>query len=394
MILSKRWYLLIGTLIVLLAGLPGYYYFKPAAIKLVLIKKSFAQLPEWSKDDHGQALLALQRSCHEILKRSPTANFSFLPQSGSVADWQKICLAAAKIKNTDHHAARVFFETWFQPYQVSDGKRIEGLFTGYYLPLLHGSMKADKKYMTPIYGMPNDLIKINLGLFRANLAGTTIIAQQTKNKLHPYPDRAAIINGAINKRAPVLLWGDNAIDLFFAQIQGSALVELPNGKRVIIHYAGSNGRPYTAIGKVLIAQNALPSQNISMQTIRTWLQEHPQEINTVLNQNASYVFFSLMAGPDPLGMEQVPLLSQRSLAVDTSILPLGAPIWLDTTAPVANAKNLIPFQHLLIAQDTGGAIRGIVRGDVYWGAGDDAAFSAGHMQSSGKFWILLPRSCA
>jgi membrane-bound lytic murein transglycosylase A len=186
----------------------------------------------------------------------------------------------------------------------------------------------------------------------------------------------------------VLVWTDNLLDVFFAQIQGSAIVELPDHERLIINYAGTNGRAYTAIGKILLERNAIPKNNLSMQTLRIWLEQHPEEINTVLNSNASYVFFKILKNGDPLGSEQIPLLPERSLAVDTRFIPLGAPLWLSTTLPTHTPSA---FQHLMIAQDTGGAIKGIIRGDVYWGASEKAADIAGHMQSDGQYWILLPK---
>jgi membrane-bound lytic murein transglycosylase A len=310
-----------------------------------------------------------------------------------VGYWQQACLAANKIAATDLPRARMFFETWFEPYRVIDNYHRQGLFTGYYLPILHGSLQPNQHYNVPVYGLPNDLVRINLGLFKPALKGMTLIAQLRNNQLYPYPDRSQITAGAINKNARVLLWVDNPIDVFFAQIQGSALVELPNHQQLLLSYAGRNGRAYTAIGNVLLAKKALPKAMISMQTIRDWLTQNSSEANAVLNQNASYVFFNLSKAAPAIGSERVPLLPGRSLAVDNSLIPFGAPLWINTTAPQKNAPTA-PLQRLLIAQDTGGVIKGMVRGDIYWGAGEDAAYIAGHMQSSGQLWILLPRQGA
>jgi membrane-bound lytic murein transglycosylase A len=366
----------------------GLSYLNRAYPHLFLSKKSFVQLPAWKNDDHYQALLAFQRSCTEIQKRNPQVAFAAAPESGNVRAWQTICTAANQLTQNDNEAARKFFETWFDPYQVHNNLSSHGLFTGYYLPLLQGSLKPDKRFSIPIYAIPNDLITINLGKFHHELTGKTLVGQLKNNKLYQYPDRSAINQGAIQQQTKVLVWTDNLLDVFFAQIQGSAIVELPDHERLIINYAGTNGRAYTAIGKILLERNAIPKNNLSMQTLRIWLEQHPEEINTVLNSNASYVFFKILKNGDPLGSEQIPLLPERSLAVDTRFIPLGAPLWLSTTLPTHTPSA---FQHLMIAQDTGGAIKGIIRGDVYWGASEKAADIAGHMQSDGQYWILLPK---
>ncbi len=357
---------------------------------LSLSKTTFKKLSDWEEDDQTQGLIAFKKSCEEILKRDPKAPFSDLPHSKTNQTWQTICVAANKIVNPNKKIAQDFFETWFIPYSVKDNFNPQGFFTGYYLPQLQGSLKKTKQYTVPIYGVPTDLVKVNLGLFNAELSNKTIVGQLKDNLLIPYPDRAAINKGALGKNANIIAWTDNIIDIFFAQIQGSALLELPDHQQRIMGYASSNGRPYTPIGKVLIANNAIDKKNLSMQTIRTWLIQHPEQAADILNQDASFVFFTLQT-KGPLGTEQVPLTPEHSLAVDTHFIPLGAPIWLKTEAPQNNPQNsLSPYQHLLIAQDTGGAIKGIIRGDIYWGAGENAAFSAGHMKQSGRYWILLP----
>jgi membrane-bound lytic murein transglycosylase A len=358
---------------------------------LFLSKTTYAKLPAWNNDDPTLALHAFQRSCAEILKRKPDDLFSKHMAGGAVRDWQSICVAANQLTSNDAKAARQFFETWFEPYQIRNNLNSHGLFTGYYLPLLQGSLKPDKRFSIPIYGVPNDLITVQLGTFHQDLTGKTLIAQLKNNKLYKYPDRNAINQGAIQKNAQVLVWTDNLLDVFFAQIQGSAMVELPNHERFIINYAATNGLPYTAIGKILIENKAITKENMSMQTLRAWLEKHPDEINAILNSNASYVFFKVLKNSDPLGSEKIPLLPERSLAVDTRFIPLGAPLWLNTTLPTNTSNTPAAFQRLVIAQDTGGAIKGIIRGDVYWGASDKAADIAGHMQSDGQYWILLPK---
>lgn len=391
--ISKK--IIISILALTCAGIFLFNYLTVSKSKLSLTQTQFHRLPNWDQDDHSQAFVALQQSCGEILKRNAQDAFSSLPQSGKVMDWQTICAAALKITKPDKMLAQQFFETWFLPYSVKNYFNSQGLFTGYYLPLLQGSLKKSAHYSIPIYALPKDLVRVNLKVFRPEFLGKNIVGQLKNNKLYPYPERAQINSGAIHSAAKVLVWCNNLIDVFFAQIQGSAVVKLANQKQFLIGYIGDNGRPYTPIGKVLADQRALDRKSVSMQSIRQWLVQHPDQIDSILNHNASYVFFRALKTSEPLGAEQVPLTAQRSLAVDTRYIPLGAPVWLDTQIPQINSeKQFTPFQHLLIAQDTGGSIKGVVRGDVYWGAGDEAAVIAGRMQSKGRYWILLPRQAS
>lgn len=366
-------------------------YVNSSSEKLVLTQSTFKALPNWAQDDPSQALLAFQKSCAEILKRDPDSAFSNLPQGGQVSDWQAICKAAVNLTHPDKLAAQQFFEHWFQPFKVKNNFTSRGLFTGYYLPLLHGSLKKDKRYSVPIYSLPKDLISVDLSPFRSEFSKKAIVGRLEKNVLIPYPDRSAIENGAINKYSKVLVWSDDVIDVFFAQIQGSAIIELPQHQQILMGYAGTNGRPYTAIGRVLIDNKFLPKEKISMQSIRSWLLQHPEQINTILNQNASYVFFHILKGNDPLGTEHVPLTKERTLAVDTRYIPLGAPVWIDTSVQRNAESAAISYRRLMVAQDTGGAIKGIIRSDIYWGTGDEAAYIAGTMKNTGRYWILLPK---
>ena len=209
-----------------------------------------------------------------------------------------------------------------------------------------------------------------------------------------FADGVAIDRGALNGRGLELLWVDDAVDRFFLEIQGSGQVRLPDGGMVRVGYADQNGRPYRAIGKDLIEIGAVPREQMSMQAIRAWLEANPAEAPAMMARNPSVVFFSelknLAAADGPLGAQGVPLTPGRSLAVDRKFLPLGAPVWLDTTAPAPGGER--PLRRLVIAQDTGGAIRGPVRGDLFWGAGPEAERLAGHMKSPGRLYLLLPRS--
>jgi membrane-bound lytic murein transglycosylase A len=343
-------------------------------------------------DDHVEALQTFKKSCKEIAARNPELPFSNNMAAGKNAEWQRICKAAMLLQEPDQDMARDFFETWFEPYAVTDNRDPQGLFTGYYLPVLKGSLKKNKQYTVPIYGVPSDLVKIDLGRFVPHLSEKVIVGQVKNHALNVYPKRSAIHNGAIKHSAEVLVWVNDAIDSFFAHIQGSALVQFADGKQQLLGYAGNNGHRYTSIGKLLIENNSLTEDNVSMQTIRTWLLAHPDQMHKILNKNESYVFFRFLENTDPIGAEQVPLTPRRTLAVDTRFVPLGAPVWLDTVHPESTSSEIKSFNHLMVAQDTGGSIKGIVRADIYWGPGEEAAFIAGHMRSTGKYWILLPRA--
>lgn len=368
-----------------------FNFLKHEPPRLTLYKTSFYHLKQWTKDNHHAALIAFKNSCSEILRRPPEAPFNAIPESGKVSDWQKICLAAEKVDSTNPASAQHFFERWFDPYEVLDRTTAQGFFTGYYLPLLQASLTPTNDFRFPIFGIPNDLIKVNIDLFRPDIVGKPLIGYLLQNRLIPYYDRAAISSGILTDKAPILAWGNDEIDIFFAQIQGSAVLSLPDQRKIVIGYAGDNGRPYLAIGRVLLQRKELDKKNISMQSIRAWLQTHPRERDQVLNANPSYVFFQYLKDKNPLGSEHVPLTPMRSLAVDPQYIPLGIPVWLDTAIPDFISKKSIPFQHLLMAQDTGGAIKGVIRGDIYCGEGNEAAYVAGNMQNKGKYWLLFPK---
>lgn len=364
----------------------------PSSTDNTLIATPFSQLPGWLQDQHSKAFTAFQLSCQEVSKRPTKSTIQLLPtQIGFAANWQPACRAAMQVKSLSDRAARLFFENWFTPYAVmnADGQP-NGLFTGYYLPLIKVSTHPSAQYSIPIYGIPSDLVKVDLGLFPINLAGKSIAGKVQHGQLIPYPDRAAIVSGAIKQEAPVIAWTNNWIDLFFAQVQGSAIIQFPNHSQQLIGYAGSNGHPYTSIAKILIAENQLDPKSISMKTLRDWLSQHPKQLHHVLNTDASYVFFKNLPFTAPLGTQQIPLTANRSLAIDQHYLIMGMPIWLQTNLP-ANHGGLKPFEHLMISQDTGGAIKGIVRGDIYFGAGEEAEWLAGNMQNQGKYWVLLPK---
>ena len=353
---------------------------------------TFASLDGWQRDDPREALAAFRRSC-AALQAQGDRPIGPAPGFGRGADWQAPCAAAAD-GAPSAAAARRFFEAWFQPYQVHDNGDPEGLFTGYYEPVLNGSRRPSPRYRVPLHVAPADLSRIDLGRFNPELEGYAIYGRIADDEFVPYYSRGEIEQGALVGRQLELLWVDDPIAKFFLQIQGSGQVRLDDGAVVRVGYAAPNGHPYRAIGRDLIEIGALTQEEVSLQSIRAWLQAHPQQAAALMARNPSYIFFQehpeLGAADGPLGTQGVPLTAGRSLAVDRRFLPLGAPLWLDTTAPWPEGEA--PLRRLMVAQDTGGAIKGVVRGDIYWGAGEHAEAIAGRMRSPGRYAILLPRA--
>jgi membrane-bound lytic murein transglycosylase A len=258
------------------------------------------------------------------------------------------------------------------------------------VPELKGSRQKNAAYHVPIYRVPDDLVTADLGLFKPDLKGVQIVGKVEKGKLKPYDNRAEIDAGALADRGFEILYVDDPIDAFFLHIQGSGRVVMEDGTKVSIGYAGTNGQPYVAIGRGLVDSGALGKDDVSMQSIRKWLADHPGEAEKTMEANPSYVFFRELPGDAALGAQGVALTPERSLAVDHRFLPYGLPLWLDAEAPDSSER----LRRLMIAQDTGGAIKGPVRGDFFWGFGHGAGEMAGRMKSKGRYFLLLPRGAA
>jgi membrane-bound lytic murein transglycosylase A len=357
----------------------------------------FGELASWTQSDTRGALQAFLRSCAVLAARSDDAPLGGVNYAGTAGEWHPVCNAAALVPTESPEAARGFFESEFVPYRVAAGSGA-GLFTGYYEPLLRGSRTRHGPYQTPLYGVPGDLVNVDLGLFRENLRGQRIVGKVTDGRLIPYPAREEIESSGLRESTPIL-FVDDSIDAFFLQIQGSGRVVLDDGTVVRAVFAAQNGRPYTAIGAILVRRGELLLEAVSMQSIRAWLLAHPAEAQQLMNTNASYVFFAEQPIGDPSlgasGAQGVPLTPEASLAVDLTVHALGVPVWLETIAHDSDTTkpNRI-FHRLLVMQDTGGAIRGAVRGDVYWGYSAEAGAIAGRMRSEGRMTVLLPRSVA
>jgi len=302
------------------------------------------------------------------------------------------CTRARALGAPGASEVREFFETYFQPYQVvnRDGSA-EGLVTGYYEPLLRGARKRGGKYQTPLYRVPDDILSVEFSTVVPELKGQHLRGRLAGNKVLPYPARAELLqsNALAGKE---IVWVDDPVAAFFLQVQGSGRVQLADSHETVrLAYADQNGQPYKSIGRYLIDKGELQADQASMQGIKAWLMAHPRREQELLNANPRYVFFREEAVSDPKagpkGALGVPLTPQRSIAVDPQSVPLGSPVFLATTQPNSSAA----LRRLVIAQDTGSAIKGGVRADYFWGFGDQAGNRAGKMKQRGAMWVLLPK---
>lgn len=365
----------------------------------------FDRLPGWSADRLSEAMPAFRLSCRRLSSFGPETSLGGMPDgtavlaAGTVAGtWAPVCAAADSVPDGDDRAARAFFEKYLEAHAMSYGEGGRALFTGYYEPEVAGARQRGGVYQTPIYRRPGNLVQVATGPDPRGLRvgqrahpGKRTAGRAAAPRVIPVPDRAGIVHGALAGRGLELAWLADPIDAFFLQIQGSGRVLLANGEVMRVGYAGTNGRPYVAVGKVLMDRGEMERDQVSMQSIRAWLNAHPDQANAVMNANPSYVFFREVEDVSPdqgaVGALGVPLTPMRSLAVDRAFVALGVPIYIATTDPVDGK----PIRRLVLAQDTGGAIKGPVRGDIFFGWGKDAEERAGLMKGSGAAWVLLPR---
>lgn len=390
--MMKKSYVIILTSIVISGIVLGYLLFKPRPVKMTLKSVSFAELPGWAHVDMHNSLLTFQTSCRTFLRQSPTKSVGSESVNLIAKDWHAVCNKALSFKNNvSNDDIRHFFETSFTPMEYVDKNSVRGLFTGYYMPLLRGSRHKTEEFQVPIYGIPRNLITVDLSLFDSKLKNRRIVGRLKGQRLIPFYTREEINSGVIKEDAPVIAWINDWVDRSFLEIQGSGVIELDNHQQLVINYAAENGAPYTSIAKVLIDLGVMSKDNASMQRIRKYLVTHFEALHDILNKNKSFVFFEVVAQNKAMGSQGVPLTPGYSLAVDRKWVPLGAPIWLSTQKPQHHSKVQVKFERLMIAQDTGGAIKGPVRGDVYWGAGEKATSIAGRMKNPGFYWILLPK---
>ena len=354
----------------------------------------FSKLPGWDNANLRASLGAFQRSCGVFLKHDPERLVGSEFISMRAKHWYPACNAAMQLKNPSDNEIRNFFQTWFKPFAMCNSKPVKGLFTGYYSPLFKGSLKKTPYYSVPIYGLPKQLITAHLNKFNAEFKNKKIIGRVVGQQLVPYYTSQQIDAGALDGVAPVIAWVHSPLERLTLGIEGSGIVKLTNGKKLVLGYAGENGAPYTAIAKVLIEKGVMTYDNASMQHIAEYFKQHPNQMQTILHRNKSFVFFTVLKQPDALGAQGIALTPGYSMAVDRHWLPMGAPLWLTTTRPNEDGTTQKKLHRLMIAQDTGGAIRGPVRGDFYWGAGERAAAIAGRMKNHGYYWVLLPKEIA
>jgi len=342
----------------------------------VFTQVTWDALPGWREDNIAEAWSAFTAGCSALATRDV---------------WRDVCATSSRLSNPSAEAVRLFFESNFVPYQVSSQTSgEEGLITGYYEPLLRGSRKQTPRYRYPVYGVPEDLVVVDLGELYPELKNMRLRGRIEGRRLVPYYDRARIEGGEAPLRGKEIVWVDDAVELFFLHVQGSGRILLDTGETLRVGYADQNGYPYRSIGRVLIDRGELSPEQVSMQSIQAWARRNPTKAVELLNSNASYVFFRELpaSAGGPPGSLGVPLTARRSVAIDPRYVPLGAPVFIAATWP--NSPK--PLNRLVLAQDTGGAIRGPVRADFFWGYGEAAAREAGRMKQRLRMWMLWPRN--
>lgn len=383
------------------------YRFQPTGSDAVYTVVAHQQLPNWQQQVFGASLGAFQKSCLKIAQQ---------PQ------WQNVCRQASHLSTTDNASAQAFFERYFTAWQVSDKGNPQGTFTGYYEPVLYGNNSQTATARFPIYGIPRDLVSVSLpshlrdkkGVVRISATGTnsgtisengnysanlslfpitatskTLKGRFVGNQFVPYYTRKEINGGALNGIAPILGYANDPVELFFLHIQGSGRLQLPSGQTIRLGFADKNEYPYVSIGRYMANQGYLPLAQTSMQGIKAWMAQNPHKLAEVLGQNPSYIFFRQLDGSPsegPIGALGVPLSGEYSGAVDRRYITLGAPLFVATTHPDTQQS----LTRLIMAQDTGSAIKGAVRVDYFWGYGDAAGQTAGKMKNAGQVWQLLP----
>ncbi len=359
----KRWRQVCVSALLLLCAACGDV---PEAKRFSTHEKDYAHLPGWADDNHAEALDAFLTSCPLMAARerepSSASKLGVKP-----ALWRSLCEDGLHAKG-NRAKAREFFERRFLPVEVEEGGKPQGLFTGYYVPLLHGSLKKQGDYIYPVYAPPPEL------------------ATQK-----PYATRAEIEGGKLKGRGLEIVWVDDPVMLFFMHVQGSGRIRLTNGKDLYLGFAGKNEQPYVSLGKVVGDEGLLPKDKIDFFTLRQWLYDHPKQAAKIMQRNTSFVFFTPREHSGPIGAAGAVLTPGRSLAVDNAYIPYGLPLFLTTELPTPPHGAPEPFNRLMIAQDTGTAIRGAVRGDIFFGSGKKAEYFAGNMKGRGSYSLLIPR---
>ncbi len=362
--------LLALLLAISLAGCAGWFAPPPGIGRAV----AWSKLPGWEQDRHAAAWPALLRSCEKLSARD--------------AVWGNLCLAARALETPDDAAARAFFEASFRAHRVNPDNGRDGLVTGYYEPVLNGSITRSERFRWPLYKRPDNLLIVDIASLYPELKGRPVRGRLEGNRVLPFYSRAEIGNGKNPLAGQELLWVEDPVEAFLLQVQGSGRVRLTDGSEVAVGYADQNGHPYRSLGGRLIEMGALTREEVTLKSIRDWLAAHPEETRALLNSNPSYIFFTQRdaALDGPLGSLGVALTPERSIAVDPAYITLGLPVWLDAILP-----DGMVLQRLTFAQDTGGAIKGAVRADLFFGRGAEAGRLAGEMKQRGHLYVLLPK---
>ena len=334
---------------------------------------SYEALPDWDCGDQMYAYQALQNSCKVIVNNTSYSE-----------DWIDSCTSILHTTAHTDRRAREILEQNFSPFLVRYDDKVDGLFTGYYAPAIAGSLYRTAEFPVPIYKTPEDLIQQKT---RSGIKYGRIV----NGKLIPYYTREEIANNNLFSQKDIIAWVGSRVERTFLQIQGSGRIELTNGDNLLVGYESQNGQPYRPIGRYLLENNLLPRDEITMQSIKKWLYKHPQDTDKVLNYDPSFVFFHLLSHDNPIGAQGIPLTPGYSIAIDHKFYQYGTPVWLSSSYPTPDQKEQ-KLDRLFIAQDTGGAIRGAIRGDVFWGSGSEAEYYAGHMKNLGQMFVLLPKS--
>lgn len=359
----------------------------PVSPSVTYTPVSVGDLPGWTEDDVSAALPALKNAC--IAFNSKTASEPVGPNGlgGTVENWRAPCAAIERLDAGDDETVRATIAQFFTPYKVSSARKPEGKFTGYYEASLRGSMTRTDVFSVPLYALPKDIVELDKRAFDLPSDLPSVIGQVDSGQLVPYDARRSIEqDDNFKNRAEVLVWVDDLVDAHLLHIQGSGRVKMPDGTEKRIGYAGNNGRGFRGIGGILLRAGVIGRGQSSMPSVADWLRDNPEEGRQFMEDNPRYIFFRWIEGPGPIGALGVPLEPRRSLAVDPRYIPYGAPLWLDLNDPDGESLD-----GLVVALDTGSAIRGAVRGDFFWGSGEAAFYKAGRMNSPGGYYLFLPR---
>lgn len=376
-----RYSLLVALGILLSACMPG----APSG-NMDIRKVDFAQLGQWSQEQHQPLLEMVRTECRRLTQLPPEVALGgahSLPYGRQASDWAGACRALPSKEQVTEEGARSYFETWFQPYAVQE----KAFYTGYYEPQVEASLRRGGPYQVPLYRSPPDL------RHGRTSTGRIAFGHWVNSVFQPYDDRAAINAGVLNGRGLEIAWLKSPVDVFFLQLQGAGRLQLPNGKMIRVAYDGRNGQPYYPIGRALMERGAIRADDVSAETVRDWLLAHPQEMQSVMEKNPNYVFFrkverSPFEGPG--GALGIPLTPQRSLAIDRALVPYAAPVWVETSVRDRQGQ-MVPWERLTFAQDVGTNIRGAGRGDIFTGWGAEAEEMAGTLKSPGRMVLFLPK---